>query len=104
MTTLRQGKFFMRAALRPCRGQIPIMVEAHKYIGKRYDNELEDNDDEYYCHEFVATVLNNCNFGIEKVHASALFGLIQKDIYCASSFVDNCHLYKIMEIDWKVKS
>lgn len=96
---------FMRCdrfmALRPCQGQIPIMVEAHKYIGKRYDNELEDNDDEYYCHEFVATVLNNCNFGIEKVHASTLFGLIRKDIYCASSFVDNCHFDKIMELDWK---
>lgn len=96
---------FMRCdrfmALRPCQGQIPIMVEAHKYIGKRYDNELEDNDDEYYCHEFVATVLNNCNFEIKKVHASTLFGLIRKDIYCAKSFVENCHLDKIMELDWK---
>lgn len=96
---------FMRCdrfmALRPCQGQIPIMVEAHKYIGKKYDNELEDNDDEYYCHEFVATVLNNCNFEIKKVHASALFGLIHKDIYCASSFVDNYHFDRIIEIDWK---
>ena len=96
---------FMRCdrfmALRPCQGQIPIMVEARKYIGKKYDSKLEDNNDEYYCHEFVATVLNNCNFEIEKVHVSAMFGLIQKDIYCASSFVDNCHFDKIMEIDWK---
>ena len=77
------------------------MFTAKKFIGKKYDNELEDNDDEYYCHEFVATVLNNCNFEIKKVHASTLFGLIRKDIYCAKSFVENCHLVKVMEIDWK---
>lgn len=97
---------FMRCdrfmALRPTLGQIPIMVEAHKLIGKKYDNKLEDNNDEYYCHEFVATVLNNCNFGIEKIQANTLFGLIKKDIYCSNSFINNCHLIKFLEIDWKL--
>lgn len=96
---------FMRCdrfmALRPRLGQIPIMFTAKKFIGKKYDNELEDNDDEYYCHEFVATVLNNCNFEIKKIVASTLFGWIKKDIYCAKSFEENCHLVKIIEIDWK---
>ena len=96
---------FMRCdrfmALRPRLGQIPIMVAANKYIGKKYDSEIEDNDDEYYCHEFVAAVLNDCNFGIKKRHASAFLGLIRRDIYCADSFVENCHLFKVMEIDRK---
>ena len=96
---------FMRCdrfmALRPICGQ--IMHNARKYIGRKYDNELED-DDEYYCHEFVAAVLNDCNFGIRKKQASTLFGLIKKDIFCADSFLENCHLEKIMEIDWKSKT
>ena len=99
---------FMRCdrfmALRPTLGQIGIIDGAQKYIGRKYDHELEDNDNEYYCHEFVATVLNDYNFGVEKVHASTLFGLIKKDIYCAKSFLDNCHLFPIMEIDWKKTS
>ena len=97
---------FMRCdrfmAFRPIRGQIPIIVEAHKLIGKKYDNELEDNDDEYYCHEFVATVLNNCGFEIQKIRASTLFGLIKKDIYCADSFIKNYQFVKFLEIDWKL--
>lgn len=99
---------FMRCdrfmALRPTLGQIPIMVTANKYIGKKYDIELEDDDNEYYCHEFVAAVLNDCNFAIRKAHASTLFGLVQRDIYCANSFLENCHLTKIIEIDWKKES
>ena len=96
---------FMRCdrfmALRPRLGQIGIIVAAKKYLGKPYDNELDDDDDEYYCHEFVATVLNECNFEIEKIQASTLFGLVKKDIYCEESFVNNCHLFKLLEIDWK---
>lgn len=96
---------FMRCdrfmALRPTCGQVAIIHHARKYIGRKYDSELEDDDNEYYCHEFVASVLNDCNFGIRKIHASTMFGLIRKDIYCAESFLDNCHLYEIMEIDWK---
>ena len=78
---------FMRCdrfmALRPSLCQNLIIENAQKYIGKKYDNELEDNDDEYYCHEFVASVLKDCSFEINKIHASTLFGLISKDIYCA---------------------
>jgi len=96
---------FMRCdrfiALRPNFGRTDIRTAAYKYIGKNYDNELEDADDEYYCHEFVAAVLNKCGFGIEKKFASTLFGLIKKAVYCADSFLENFSLVKSMEIDWK---
>lgn len=71
---------FMRCdrfmALRPTVCKPQILDAAKKYIGKKYDHELEDNDDEYYCHEFVAAVLNGCGFEIKKTHASTLFGLV----------------------------
>lgn len=96
---------FMRCdrfmALRPSLGQNLIIENAQKYIGKKYDNELEDNDDEYYCHEFVASVLKDCSLEIDKIHASTLFGLISKDIYCAQSFLNNTIFNKVVEIDWK---
>lgn len=96
---------FMRCdrfmALRPSLCQNLIIENAQKYIGKKYDNELEDNDDEYYCHEFVASVLKDCSFEINKIHASTLFGLISKDIYCAQSFLNNIIFNKVVEIDWK---
>lgn len=96
---------FMRCdrfiALRPTFGRTDIRTIAYNYIGKQYDSELEDNDDEFYCYEFVAAVLNECGFGIEKKPASTLFGLIKKDVYCADSFFDNPSLIKVMKIDWK---
>ena len=96
---------FMRCdrfmALRPSLCQNLIIENAQKYIGKKYDNELEDNDDEYYCHEFVAAVLKDCSLEINKIHASTLFGLISKDIYCAQSFLNNTIFNKVVEIDWK---
>ena len=98
---------FMRCdrfmAMRPVFGKVDIKEKAQKYIGKKYDNELEDNDDEYYCHEFVAYVLNDCGFGIKKIEATTLFGLVRKSIYCEQSFTDNQSLCKLMEIDWKKK-
>jgi len=78
-----------------------IKCQARFYLGKKYDSELEDNDDEYYCHEFVANVLNDLNFGIKKITASTLFGLIKKDIYCADSFTNNKYFNKVIEIDWR---
>ena len=96
---------FMRCdrfmALRPEYDKTEILIHAREYLGKSYDDELEDGDDEYYCHEFVAQVLNDCGFEIEKIHASTLFGLVKKDIYCAQSFLNSPHFQKVTEIDWR---
>ncbi len=96
---------FMRCdrfmALRSRQGASRILCAAKSYLGKGYDNELEDGDDEYYCHEFVAAVLNDCKFGIKKYKAYTLFGLIRKDVYCADCFIGNANFNPVMEIDWK---
>lgn len=73
---------------------------AQKLIGSKYDNELEDNDNEFYCHEFTAKCYQMCD--IKKIHATTLFGLIKKNIYCADSFIKNKNFTKILEIDWKL--